>query len=72
MRLTLSIPDDIAERFQAIVPARNRSSLVTKLLIRELEQYEDKLIQACHAANNNKDLNSFIDEWQSFDDDSIE
>ena len=68
MRVTLSIPDHIARRFQAAVPARKRSRLVTRLLEHELSRLDDNLAAACKAANRDKVLQSEIDEWQSFDD----
>ena len=68
MRITLSIPDAVARRFQAAVPARQRSRLVTRLLERELSDRDDSLAAACRAANRDKALAREIDEWQSFDD----
>jgi metal-responsive CopG/Arc/MetJ family transcriptional regulator len=68
MRITLSIPDRIARRFQAAVPARQRSRLVTRLLEHELSQLDNSLAAACRAANRDKALQHDIDQWQSFDD----
>ena len=68
MRITLSIPDAVAHRFQAAVPARQRSRLVTRLLEHELAKRDDTLAAACRAANHDKALQREIDEWQSFDD----
>jgi hypothetical protein len=68
MRITLSIPDVVAHRFQAAVPPRHRSRLVTSLLEGALSQHEDALAAACRAANRDKALEQEIDDWQSFDD----
>ena len=68
MRMTLSIPDAVARRFQAAVPARQRSRLVTRLLKHELSERDNSLASACRAANRDKVLQHEIDEWQSFDD----
>lgn len=68
MRITLSIPDVVAHRFQAAVPARQRSRLVTRLLEHELSERDNSLASACRAANLDKALAREIDEWQSFDD----
>jgi hypothetical protein len=68
MRMTLSIPDAVAHRFQAAVPARQRSRLVTRLLKLELSERDNSLASACRAANRDKALQCDIDEWQSFDD----
>lgn len=68
MRITLSIPDAVAHRFQAAVPARQRSRLVTRLLQHELSERDNSLASACRAANRDQVLEREIDEWQSFDD----
>lgn len=68
MRITLSIPDPIAKRFQASVPPRQRSKLVTKLITEALKKEEDALTQACVRANQDPALSAEIDEWQSFED----
>ena len=68
MRITLSIPDAVAHRFQAAVPARQRSRLVTRLLEHELAERDNSLALACRAANRDKALAREIDDWQSFDD----
>jgi hypothetical protein len=66
--MTLSIPDAIAHRFQAAVPARRRSRLIARLLVRELSERDHALAAACRAANRDKNLQREIDEWQAFDD----
>jgi hypothetical protein len=68
MRMTLSIPDAVAHRFQAAVPARKRSRVVTRLFEHELSEHDDSLAVACRAANRDQGLAREIDEWQAFDD----
>jgi len=68
MRITLSIPDTVARRFQASVPARQRSRLVTRLLEETLAKHDNSLAAACSAANRDKALTQEIDEWQAFED----
>lgn len=68
MRMTLSIPDVVAHRFQAAVPARQRSRLVTRLLEHELSERDSSLAAVCRAANRDHALGREIDEWQSFED----
>jgi len=67
MRVTISLPDILARKFQATVPPRRRSKLVAQLLSEELKKREKSLERACIAANNDTALNQEIDEWQSFD-----
>ncbi len=68
MRITLSIPDAVARRFQVAIPPRQRSRLVTRLLQEVLTKHEDSLAAACRAANHDKALEREIDEWQTFED----
>ncbi|MDQ6959301.1 MAG: hypothetical protein Q9M24_09355 [Mariprofundaceae bacterium] len=68
MRITLSIPDEVAERFRSAIPPRKRSSVVVHLIERELDQRDKILAAACIAANRDESLRKEIDEWQSFDD----
>jgi len=68
MRITLSIPDAVAHRFQVAIPPRQRSRLVTHLLEDLLSRHEDAMAAACRAANRDKALEREIDDWQSFED----
>lgn len=72
MRITLSIPDEVAHRFQAAVPARQRSLLITRLIENELAERDGSLASACLAANLDQALSREIEEWQAFDDGSSE
>jgi hypothetical protein len=65
MRINLSIPDAIAHRFQAAVPPRQRSRLVSRLLESSLASHEDALAAACQAANDDRELEREIDDWQA-------
>ncbi len=68
MRITLSLPDEVARKFQTTVPARHRSRLVAALIQRELRRRASALEAACVAANRDKRLEKEIDEWQAFED----
>lgn len=68
MRLTLSIPDTVAYRFQVAVPPRQRSKLVARLLEQALAEREESLAASCRAANRDAALAKETDEWQAFDD----
>lgn len=68
MRITLSIPDNVADRFQSVVPPRQRSRLVTRLIEASLASHEDSLAAACRAANQDSELEREIEDWQAFHD----
>lgn len=68
MRVTVSLPDALARRFQAAVPSRRRSATVARLLEAELSKRDSELARACEAANADSRLAEEIDEWQAFED----
>ena len=68
MRITISIPDAVAHRFQAVVPPRQRSRLVSRLIEASLASHEDALVAACRAANQDSELEREIEDWQAFHD----
>ena len=68
MRLTISLPDQLAHKFLATVPSRQRSATIARLLAYELARCEQSIEAACHAANADEALSAEIDEWQAFDD----
>jgi len=70
MRITLSIPDEVAERFRSVIPPRKRSGVIVRLIEHELDHRNKALAAACVAANQDEPLQKEIDEWQSFDDTS--
>lgn len=72
MRITLSIPDAVAHRFQAAVPPRQRSRHISRLIETSLASHEAALVAACQAANQDSDLEREIDEWQAFHDEIAE
>jgi metal-responsive CopG/Arc/MetJ family transcriptional regulator len=69
MKISLTLPDEIAHRFLALIPSRQRSAIVARLLEQELRQREQDLEAACLAANADVALAVEIEEWQEFDDD---
>ena len=69
MRMTFSLPDKLAERFLAIVPDRERSMTIAKLLEKELASRDGEILRACLEANKDEALNAEIDEWLALEDD---
>ena len=68
MRISVSLPDRLAERFLARVPPRQRSATIARLLEHELEEREKDLADACRAANKDAALERDVEDWQAFDD----
>ena len=69
MRITISLPDQLASRFLALIPSRERSATIVRLLEQELAQRASALEQACLAAHADAALTDEIEAWQGFDDD---
>jgi hypothetical protein len=69
-RMTFEIPEDMAERFSAEVPADEQLRVVVTAIRRRITPSwtDEELEAACEAANNDPALNAFIDEWQAFSD----
>ena len=72
MRITLSIPDAVAHRFQAAIPPRQRSRHISRLIETSLASHEEALVAACRAANEDRELEREIDDWQAFHDEISE
>jgi len=68
MRITISIPDAVAHRFHALVPPRQRSQHISRLIESSLASHEEALVAACRAANQDGDLEREIDDLQAFSD----
>ena len=61
--LLLSLPDDLALRLKASVPARRRSQFVAALLERELGKQDDALTRAALAVEKDRAVNADIKAW---------
>ena len=66
MRLTFTIPDNLARDLQSLVPSGERSSIIARLLKEELNKPRELLIKACHSASNDRETEKTVDEWQGF------
>jgi len=69
-QMTFEIPDEVAERFSSEVPVDEQSRVVLGAIRRRITPMwtDEQLEAACEVANNDPELNAFIDEWQAFGD----
>jgi hypothetical protein len=72
IRQTFTVPEDIFERFAALVPSRKRSSIVSRLLEEEARRREVTLAQSCNAANADAGLAELETDFQSLEDTASE
>jgi hypothetical protein len=67
-QMTFEIPEEVAERFNSVVPESEQSAEVTKLLLRRASRRtltEEQWAKACEAANADDELNALMDDWQA-------
>lgn len=67
-RLTFTVPEEIFQRFAAVVPEGQRSALVSKLIENEAEKRELVLAEACLCANNDAGLTQLEADFQGLPD----
>lgn len=70
-RQSFTVPEDIFQRFAAVVPSRTRSAIVSKLLEEEARRRE-MILAACDAANGNVELTELETDFQGKEDTVLE
>ncbi len=56
VKMTFSVPEDLAQRFLRQVRSRDRSKYVSAALEQSLRRREEDLIRACQLANREPDV----------------
>jgi len=64
-KVLVSVPDQLAARMRAAIPARQRSKIITHLLEREVERRERKLYECALAVEKDRSLNDEMSEWDT-------
>lgn len=62
-KILISIPDNLASRFRAIIPAKQRSKLIATLLEKEILKKEHALYECACAAEGDRSLNEEMADW---------
>ena len=62
-QLLIHLPDSLANRFRSIIPAKQRSKYIEKLLIEELKKTDLKLMASALALEKDVALNDLIDDF---------
>ncbi len=68
MKMTFAIPDKLGQRFREVVPAGERSAVVTDFLRKKLRPSEQSLEAVCRRVNKLKALGQEMADWERFDD----
>jgi hypothetical protein len=63
MKVLISLPDELAARMQAVIPARQRSRIIAALLEDEIMRRERELYECALAVEQDDQLNAEMTEW---------
>jgi hypothetical protein len=63
MKVLISLPDELAARMQAVIPARQRSRIIAALLEEEIRRRERELYECALAVEQDEQLNAEMAEW---------
>jgi len=64
MKVTFTLPDRLARRFQAAYPPAKQSRVVAGLLARKLRVEDDEMAKACRGANRLKGVAVEMKDWE--------
>lgn len=67
-KMTFTLPEEVAAELLHRVASRDRSSYVTQAITAKLREREERLIQACQAANIDPDVEAIEAEWETLSD----
>lgn len=62
-KVLVSLPDQLAARMRATIPARQRSKVITHLIEDEITRRENSLYECALAVEKDEDLRREMDEW---------
>lgn len=62
-KILISIPDTLVDRFRSLIPARQRSKVIVRLIELEIEKRERDLYECALALEKDEDLNKEMSEW---------
>ena len=71
-KVLVSVPDDLISRMKAVIPSRQRSKVLTKLLEDEVTLRETKLYQCAREVESDQALNAEMEEWNTTVGDGID
>jgi hypothetical protein len=71
-QINLRLPDDIMEKFKAVIPSGKRNDFVVGLISREIDRVDSHLHRLAVEVENDKSLQKEMDEWGSTVSDGFE
>ena len=71
-KVLLSVPDDLIGRMKVVIPPRQRSKILIRLLEDEVTIRETKLHQLAREVESDKSLNAEMEDWDTTIGDGID
>ena len=62
-KILVSMPDDIVARMQVVIPNRQRSKVITKLVVKEIRSREKKLYKCAMEVERDTALKAEMADW---------
>lgn len=69
--MTFTFPEDVAAQLVRKVPPRERSRYVTEALTQKLSERKRRLIRACQAANQEREVQAIEKEFDAISEEAI-
>lgn len=64
MKMTFTLPESVARRFQTAYPKKKHSQIVTDLLAKKLRVDDRQMAKACRGANGLTQVNQDMEDWE--------
>lgn len=71
-KVLVSLPDDLAVRMKQMIPSKQRSKIITKILEIEIRKRENTLYQTALDVVADQALNNEMSDWEATTGDGIE
>ncbi len=68
----VSLPEDLVTRMRALIPNRQRSQVIARLLEEELKRHERELYECARQVERDEALNRDMEDWEATVGDGIE
>jgi len=71
-KILISVPDQLALRFKAVIPQRQRSKVISSLIEQEVQKREKQLYDCALAVEKDQALHNEMKEWNIILQDGLE
>jgi len=71
-KILVSLPDNLATRMRSIIPDKQRSKVITKILEEEISRLEQELYECAREVEKDEALNKEMLDWDATIGDGIE